>query len=233
MRRGGILVRDHSRCTKARRRRAQPEPRERWNRCMIPLAPRCGWLKPRGYCRWPLTWRWASRWSTGCARRCWPCGRLVLVIGVDAGRVADAAEARDEVGVPLGAAELAVGGRAQPGRLLHRDRVPDRVVLGLGELGRGDGPGRAVGPGAEQRGRAEQAPDVVGAERRCGTGRHGPPCAGRFRTGCRAGRSGRGPVRPRWPGAGRRCARGTWPRPGSSAAAGCRAWPPRSRPRRR
>jgi len=81
-------------------------------------------------------------------------------------RVAQAAEARDEVGVPLGAAELAVGGRAQPGRLLHRDGVPDRIVLGLGELVRGDGPSPAVGAGAEQRGRAEQAPDVVGAERR-------------------------------------------------------------------
>src|SRR5262249_26369780 len=89
------------------------------------------------------------------------------------GRVAEAAEARDEIGVPLGAAELAVGGRAQPGRLLHRDGVPDRIVLGLGELVRGDGPSPAVGAGAEQRGRAEQAPDVVGAKRRCGTEGHG------------------------------------------------------------
>src|SRR5581483_7256117 len=66
-----------------------------------------------------------------------------------------------------GTAELAVGGGLQAGLALHGDRPGDRLVLGGPQLGRVDAAGREVIPGGEQLRRAEQAADVVGAERRC------------------------------------------------------------------
>src|SRR6266850_720260 len=71
----------------------------------------------------------------------------------------DAVEAGEEVDVPEGAAELAIGDRLEAGGFLHRDRFADAVVLDLPEL---RGFFRA---GLLQRGRAQQAADVVGAKR--------------------------------------------------------------------
>jgi hypothetical protein len=56
--------------------------------------------------------------------------------------LAEAAKLPDEVGMPLGPAELAVGGGLEPGFLLHPDRGPDSFVFGLAELVRGDDAGR-------------------------------------------------------------------------------------------
>jgi hypothetical protein len=82
---------------------------------------------------------------------------------------ADPVQRVDEVHVPRGAAELAVGGGLQPDVLLHPDDVADRVVLGRAQLRVVDAPIGVVGAGAQQPLWAEQAPDVVGAERRLGT----------------------------------------------------------------
>src|SRR6266850_601583 len=71
----------------------------------------------------------------------------------------DAVEAGEEVDVPERAAELAIGDRLEAGGFLHRDRFADAVVLDLPELW---GFFRA---GLLQRGRAQQAADVVGAKR--------------------------------------------------------------------
>ena len=51
-----------------------------------------------------------------------------------AGRLLDAVELVDEVHVPRGAAELAVGGRLQADVLLHAHHVADRVVLDRAQL---------------------------------------------------------------------------------------------------
>ena len=74
-------------------------------------------------------------------------------------------------------------------------------------------PGQGRGP---RRRRAAQEPPIPWPGGSCAVGR---------RAGCPAARSAPGPVRPRWSGTGRRCARGTWPRRGSSAAAAGRAGP--------
>ena len=87
------------------------------------------------------------------------------------GRV-DALELVDEVHVPRRTPELAVGRRTDAGLALQRDDVADGGVLG---------PSQAVvielarlvpGPRVEQLGRPEQAPDVVGTERRKRSGCH-------------------------------------------------------------
>ena len=62
---------------------------------------------------------------------------------------------------------------AQADRLLHADGVADRVVLDRTELLRGDAPRGRLLPRAQQRRRAEQAADVVGAERWLGADCHG------------------------------------------------------------
>ena len=84
-------------------------------------------------------------------------------------RLGDAVERVDEVHVPGGAAELAVGHRLEPDLLLHADDLVDRGVLGglqalVVERAGGVRLARLV-----QLGRAQQAPDVVGAERRAGS----------------------------------------------------------------
>ena len=71
------------------------------------------------------------------------------------------------------APELAVGHGPQADLLLHPDGVADRVVLDRAELLRGDAPRGRVLPRAQQRRRAEQAADVVGAERWLGADCHG------------------------------------------------------------
>src|SRR3712207_5915408 len=80
----------------------------------------------------------------------------------------------DEVHVPRGAAELAVGGGAQADVPLEPDDVGDRLVLDAAQLGRVDLPRRGPGPGVEQALRAQEAADVVGAERRSGRVSHVP-----------------------------------------------------------
>ena len=80
-----------------------------------------------------------------------------------------AAEPVDEVHVPGRAAELAVGGRAQADVLLQLDRVADRVVLDRAQLFGVDRVVREVLARLQQRGRAEQAADVVGSVRRAGS----------------------------------------------------------------
>ena len=85
------------------------------------------------------------------------------------GRLGDPVERVDEVHVPGGAAELAVGDRLQPGLLLHADDVPDRLVLGLREALVVEPAGGVRLARLEQLGRPQQAADVVGAERRTGS----------------------------------------------------------------
>ena len=63
------------------------------------------------------------------------------------------------------APELAVGRRAQADLGLHRHHLADRLVLGGAQLLGGEPAGRVVGPRGQQLRRAQQAADVVGAER--------------------------------------------------------------------
>src|SRR2546426_4464167 len=77
----------------------------------------------------------------------------VLALGGD-----DAVEAGEEVDVPEGAAELAVGHRLQAGGFLHPHRFADAVVLDLLEL-RG-----FFCAGLLQRSRAQETADMVGAK---------------------------------------------------------------------
>ena len=75
-----------------------------------------------------------------------------------------AAELVDEVHVPGGAAELAVGRGLQPDLLLHGHDFADRLVLHRPQPIGVDAPGGVVLPGGQQLGRAQQAAHVVGAE---------------------------------------------------------------------
>ena len=77
----------------------------------------------------------------------------------------DPTELVDEVHVPRAAAELAVGGRLEPDVLLHPHDVADGVVLDGAQLVGAEPTGGGVLAGLEQRRRAEQAADVIGAER--------------------------------------------------------------------
>ena len=65
-----------------------------------------------------------------------------------------------------GPAELAVGDAAHPERLDLAHGGGDGLVLDGAQLGRGDGAGGAGGAGLVHGRRAQQAADVVGAERR-------------------------------------------------------------------
>ena len=69
----------------------------------------------------------------------------------------------EEVEMPPGAAELAVGHRLQADRLLLRHHVADRPVLDLAELGRTDLPFGTRDPRLLQGGRTQQAADLIGA----------------------------------------------------------------------
>src|SRR5262249_14601675 len=73
-----------------------------------------------------------------------------------------------KIEVPPRAAGLAVGGRFEAGRLLLFDDGRDFAVLRLGERGRAAPPARVSGGGLLAARRAQQVPDVVGAERRTG-----------------------------------------------------------------
>src|SRR2546426_1290809 len=89
--------------------------------------------------------------------------RLGAVLAVELERVLalggdDAVEAGEEVDVPEGAAELAVGHRLQAGGFLHPHRFADAAVLDFPEL-RG-----FICAGLLQRSRAQKAADMVGAK---------------------------------------------------------------------
>ena len=83
----------------------------------------------------------------------------LLVRGIDAVKLVD------EVHVPGGATELAVGRGLQANLFLHADRVADRVVLGRPQLRGRDPVLREVLACLEKLGRSKQAPHVVGPER--------------------------------------------------------------------
>jgi hypothetical protein len=93
---------------------------------------------------------------------------LDLVVG---GR--DPVERIDEVHVPGAPPELAVGDPPQADLLLHADGVRDGTVLDRAQLLAGDPAGGRVLPRPEQLWRAEQAADMVGAERGLGASCHG------------------------------------------------------------
>jgi hypothetical protein len=71
--------------------------------------------------------------------------------------------------VPGGAAELAVGYRLEPDLLLHADDIGDCGVLGGLQALVVELAGSVRLARVEQRGRAQQAADMVGAERRAGS----------------------------------------------------------------
>ena len=100
-------------------------------------------------------------------------GRVAELHGQVAGGLGHAAEGVDEVHVPGGAAELAVGGRLEADLLLHRDRAGDLLVLDRRQVSRGDPARGEVVTGLQQPLGAEQAADVVGAERGAGPAGHG------------------------------------------------------------
>jgi hypothetical protein len=93
----------------------------------------------------------------------------------------DPTEPVDEVHVPRRAPELPVRRRLQSHPLLHRDDVPDRLVLGRTQCRDVDLPRRVRRTRRQQGRRAEQASDVVGPERRFGAGRHAGRLASRRR----------------------------------------------------
>ncbi len=84
----------------------------------------------------------------------------------------DPVQSGDEVVVPIGAAKLAVAGRAQPGFLLLADRPLDAAILQGAERVRRQAPGPVRRTRLGQLLRAQQAADVVGAERRPGARLH-------------------------------------------------------------
>jgi hypothetical protein len=81
-------------------------------------------------------------------------------------------EFEHEVAMPGGAVELAVGHKPQPQVLLQPDHFADRGLLDRRQFGRRDFAALAAFARRDQRGRPDQAADMVGAERRLGAGRH-------------------------------------------------------------
>src|SRR5215467_5676474 len=92
-------------------------------------------------------------------------GRGVEVRGEAAARL-DAVELLEKIDVEVGSAEFTVGDAAQAVPFLERHDVADRRVLDGAELARGDLPGLGAVARGEERGWAQEAADVVGAERR-------------------------------------------------------------------
>ena len=83
-----------------------------------------------------------------------------------------AAEPVDKVHVPRGAAELPVRRGLEAHLLLHPHDLTDRPILRGPQVVRRDASGGKVLAGPQKLGGTQQAPDVVGAERRCRAG-HG------------------------------------------------------------
>ena len=126
----------------------------------------------------------------------------------------DAAEGVDEVHVPGGPAEFPVGGGLQADLLLHAHRLADLLILDRAQLGGRDLACGEVVAGLEQPRRAQQAADVVGAERGAGPTGHGKPFS-ISRGDERARASGAGLV----PGQQPAARRARW-RPGRRGASG-------------
>ena len=84
----------------------------------------------------------------------------------------DAVEAPEEIEMPPGAAELAVGDRLQADLFLFLDDALDLAVFDRLERGGVDFALGALLARFFQRGRTQQAADMVGAERRLGALRH-------------------------------------------------------------
>src|SRR5215467_257296 len=74
--------------------------------------------------------------------------------------------------MPPRAAVLAVGRELEADLLLLPDDLVDLAVLDLLELGVGQGACLVLGARVLDRGRAQDAADMVGAERRLGSGGH-------------------------------------------------------------
>ena len=81
----------------------------------------------------------------------------------------DAVEHAEEIEVPPGAAELAVGRELEADLLLLLDDLLDLAVLDGLELGRRDRALLALGARLLERGGTQEAADMVGAERRFGS----------------------------------------------------------------
>ena len=81
----------------------------------------------------------------------------------------DAVEHAEEIEVPPGAAELAVGRELEADLLLLLDDLLDLTVLDGLELGRRDRALLALGARLLQRGGTQEAADMVGAKRRFGS----------------------------------------------------------------
>ncbi len=81
----------------------------------------------------------------------------------------DAGQLAQEIGLPGLAAIFAVGDRLQPDRLLSGDQRGDLAILDLGERLRRNLAAPMFGARVLQRGRAEQAADMVSPERRTRT----------------------------------------------------------------
>ena len=81
----------------------------------------------------------------------------------------DAVQHPEEVEVPPGAAKLAVGGERKPELLLLLDDLLDLAVLDRLELGRRDRALFALGARLLERRGAQEAADMIGAERRLGS----------------------------------------------------------------
>ena len=89
----------------------------------------------------------------------------------------DAVEHAEEIEMPPGAAEFAVGRELEPDLFLLLDDLLDLAVLDRRERCRGDLALLALGARFLQRRGAQQAADHVGAKRRLGSHHWGvPPC---------------------------------------------------------
>ena len=73
----------------------------------------------------------------------------------------------EKIEMPHGAAEFPICRAAQSGLRLSGDDALDRGILSGAQLGGGDFAARTPGSRILQGGRAEQAADVIGAERWC------------------------------------------------------------------
>ena len=87
--------------------------------------------------------------------------------------LAHPAELVDEVHVPRGPAELAVGGRLQSHLFLQLHHLADRLVLDAAQLRVVDLSRGVALARLQQLARAQQAADVIRAKRGCGAGGHG------------------------------------------------------------
>src|SRR5229473_6432348 len=87
-------------------------------------------------------------------------------------RLGHSADLIDEIHVPRTAAELAVGYPLEADLLLHADRIANRCVLDAAQLFGREPPGLMLGSGPQQFRRAQQAADMIGAERGCGSTVH-------------------------------------------------------------